>query len=157
MGAVINGTPVKSIIAIVLSLIFTAMFAVAYAVIQKFHVFFTTGLLMGCIITIISIVQLYTFMKKVKSVNETLDASLNYTTCPEYWTTVRNKDVVTCSNNFKNLRFASSGIGADGVRTDNAQISFSLKDFNAKDENSKCSDYPDIAWVERVNKCSAYA
>jgi hypothetical protein len=151
MGRSIKGTPLRSILSIVLSLIFTATFAVGYAVIQTFHVFFITGLFMGVIITIISITQLVTFTKRVKQVNEVIDGSLNFVSCPEYWTNISQSGSISCSNTYKNLRFTTKVAESDAEHQDT--VSFSLNDFNKLSRDEQCRHYPNTAWVERENKC----
>lgn len=153
MGRSINGTPLKSILSIVLSLIFTSTFAVGYAVIQTFHVFFITGLLMGVIITIISITQLVTFTNRVKKVNDVIDGSLNFTSCPEYWSSISQSGSVSCSNNYKNLRFPTKVKESDAESQDT--VSFSLSEFNKLSRDEQCRHYPNTAWVEKENKCDA--
>lgn len=153
MGRSINGTPLKSIVSIVLSLIFTSVFAVGYAVVQRFHVFFVTGLFMGTIITIISITQLVTFTKKVKNVNAIIDGSLNFVSCPAYWSSISQSGNVSCSNNFKNLRFGTRTNTSDPPSSVSDTVTFALNDFNKLPRDEQCNKYPDIAWVERENRC----
>lgn len=177
--ALLRGVPLKSIVAIILSIVFLLVLGIAYMIMKEYHVFFTTGVILMTIICFISVSNLQTYRKDLEKVNEIKTSNIVFTTCPEYWTTTMDGKNLICTNRFGNLKidkkYAEGETPADMAEIidenaegltrrspDEIQVNNLLKNgvlhvetMNKLSIDEKCRSIKQngVVWVEATNKC----
>ena len=133
--------PYRSLISILIPLVFMFVFAIGMYVTRNFYIFFTSAIVCVTIVLVISVSKLYQFRKDRKVADDANMKNIEFVSCPDYWTTYRTPTSTTCANSFKGQRIGQTDQTLD------------LSTLNNLENSEKCDEASNYVWTEAENKC----
>jgi len=150
--------PTLSVIGVLIYSVLLFFMLVTYVALRVYHAFFALMIVGIAYILIDGVSTMLSFRRLRENVEKAQDEDIDFTECPDYWTTDKGGDDTTvCHNSFGDMYLDGDTItnpltGGDisGV----SKTSLNLDSVNKMSFQDKCALAKEYSWTDAYNKCT---